>query len=530
MYIINNSEKQIPLLLNIFTFISPYFYEKWILTEYNKRCYNKRNYVNITLSDHAAELSLGVFKMRKLKALLGALLVASVFSVTACSSASSSSSSADKREDQAMPKEKRDQILDIARSDEDSPLTGELTNKTIKWYATWDINPDNTGKKTPADLFLFQELYGGNIEYKKAIFDTRYDDLAALIDSGEGIDFFYAGDNDAIPRGALKGMFVPADDYIDFDSPLWEEMQDANDSIMWDGKHYAVVAQTTGDSVAVLYNRKTIQEAGLEDPADLYAAGKWDWNAFEKLLKEFVDWDNQRFGIDGWWFENGLINTIGKPAVGIEDGKLVSNLGDPAMERVQNWMFELYQNGYVAIGGPGYGWDAMPNYIGEGKLLFYPVGLYELYYTPDVWKDKYGEDVNFVPMPRDPKADEYYIPMKIEAYSFVSGGKNPEGVAKYLDCYRYCLINDEIHDITGTMFKDDYGWTDEMVNMREEMNKLAVDNPVIDVANGVSADCAEILNTNLRQTTRGVPWNETYDAIASEVQSALDKINKGETD
>ena len=133
-------------------------------------------------------------------------------------------------------------------------------------------------------------------------------------------------------------------------------------------------------------------------------------------------------------------------------------------------------------------------------------------------------------MPKDPQADEYYIPIKMEAYSFVSGGHNPEGVAKYLDCYRYCLVNDDIHDITGTMFKDDYGWTDEMVDMRNELTELAEENPVIDVANGVSDDCAEILNNNLRQTTRGVPWNETYDAIASEVQNSIDKINNGDID
>jgi len=355
--------------------------------------------------------------MKKLKALLGALILTGLFSVTACSSSDSSSADSGKNnhEDQTMAKEKSDQILDIARNDEDCPLTGELSNKTIKWFATWDINPDDTGKKTPADLMLFQELYGGNIEYHNVAYADRYDELARLIDSDEGIDFFYAGDNDAIPKGAVKDMFVPADDYIDFDSPIWEDMKEANDSIMWNGKHYAAVAQTTGDLVAVMYNRKTIQEAGLDDPADLYADGKWNWDTFESLLEQFVDWDNQRYGIDGWWFENGLINTIGKPAVGIENGKLVSNLGDPAMERVQNWMFNLYQKGYVAIGGPGYGWEVKPNYIGEGKLLFYPVGLYELYYTPDVWQKKYGEDMFFVPMPRDPKADEYYIPMKMES-------------------------------------------------------------------------------------------------------------------
>ena len=69
------------------------------------------------------------------------------------------------------------------------------------------------------------------------------------------------------------------------------------------------------------------------------------------------------------------------PPVSIKDGKIVSNLADPSMERVQNWLYELYQKDFIAIGSKAYGWEDKPNYIGEGKLLFYPVGLYELYGT-----------------------------------------------------------------------------------------------------------------------------------------------------
>ena len=74
-------------------------------------------------------------QMKKLKALLGALLITTVFTVTACSSSdkSSESSGTEDREGQTMVKEKKDQILDIARNDEDCPLTGELENKTVKW-------------------------------------------------------------------------------------------------------------------------------------------------------------------------------------------------------------------------------------------------------------------------------------------------------------------------------------------------------------------------------------------------------------
>ena len=466
--------------------------------------------------------------MKKLKAFLGALLITtSVFAVTACGSSDSSSSQEEHYEDQTMAPEKKQSIVDIAKADEEYKLEGELENKNIKWLASWDINPDSSGKKTPADLVLFQEIYGGNVEYYKVSFAERYDKLAEYIASDEGIDFFYSGDLDAIPKGAVRGIFAPADDYIDFDSPLWEDVAEANDSIMWDGKHYAAIAQTTGDNVAVLYNKKTIQEAGLEDPADLYYNDEWDWNAFQRLLEEYVDTENQKYGIDGWWFEFGLINTIGKPPISIEDGKLVSNLGDPAMERVQNWMYELYQNDLIAIGVGDYGWEAKPNYIGEGKLLFYPVGLYELYATPDIWQAKYGEDVFFVPMPKDPNADEYYIPVGMEAYSFVSGGKNPEGVAKYLDCKRFCLVNEDARAIADSIFMEDYGWSQEMLDMKQEMQALADANPQIDISKGVSADCGKIIDDNLRLTARGTPWNETYDSIYATVQTYLDKVNSG---
>ena len=178
--------------------------------------------------------------MNKLKALLGALLVAtSVLAVTGCSSADSSSESEKEHyEDQTMAPDKKDTILDVIKDDKDNLLTGELENKTIKWMATWDINPDGTGKKTPADLLLFQERYGGKIDYINVTWDERYDKLSEKINGDEGVDFFYAGDMDAIPKGAIKEMFVPADDYIDFDSDLWADVADANDMIMWNNKHY----------------------------------------------------------------------------------------------------------------------------------------------------------------------------------------------------------------------------------------------------------------------------------------------------
>ncbi|MDD6278702.1 MAG: ABC transporter substrate-binding protein [Oscillospiraceae bacterium] len=463
--------------------------------------------------------------MKKIKIFISALLItAGTLSCTACG----------EKKEEAKPKKDldaavREQIDNIAQNDE------RLTNKiektddnknTIKWMATWDINPDNTGKNVPTELAVFQQCYNGEVEWIKVTFDNRYEKLAQAINSGDGVDFFSSGDKDAFPKGAVSGMFAPADDYIDFNSELWAGVKDANDSAMWDGKHYMTIVQMTGDNVACIYNKKTVAEAGLDDPAELYKKGKWDWDAFESMLQSFVDVDNQRYGLDGWWFEFGLMNTTGVPAIGLQDGKLVNNLGTSSMERVQNWLYELHSTGCVAIGVDDFGWTSRPEYIGEGKELFYPCGLYQFYTTPDIWKKTFGEDAFFVPMPKDPDADEYYIPCGMDSYVFVEGGQNPEGVAQYLNCKRCVLLNDELRAIADQQLVDDYGWSQEMIDMKNEMQSLADANPFIDFSSGVSSDCGSLLDEQLRAAARGIaPWNETFDSINATVDTYLEDVN-----
>ena len=75
----------------------------------------------------------------------------------------------------------REQLAELAKSDE--RLTGELENKTIKWMSDWDINSDDTGKTTPIELAVFQERYGGQIEWHQTTYGARYDNLANAINS-----------------------------------------------------------------------------------------------------------------------------------------------------------------------------------------------------------------------------------------------------------------------------------------------------------------------------------------------------------
>ena len=113
----------------------------------------------------------------------------------------------------------------------------------------------------------------------------------------------------------------------------------------------------------------------------------------------------------------------------------------------------------------------------------------------------------------------------MEAYAFVKGGKNPEGVAKFLECKRFVLNDTDTLAVADKQMKDDYGWSDEMFEMKESMQKLAEENPLIDLSKGVSADCGELLDNSLRLTARGTPWSETYDSINTVVDKYIEEVN-----
>ena len=147
----------------------------------------------------------------------------------------------------------------------------DLENKTIKWLAHYDINPSTAqGDSTSVNIQLFQDYYGGNIEWISTTWDTRYSDLSTHVLGGDGVDFFPC-DTAALPKGVISGMFQPVDDYIDMNSDLWTGVKDAMEIYNFKGKHYEFVTNVSAEAV-VIYNKQTIDENGFDDPWEMYKA------------------------------------------------------------------------------------------------------------------------------------------------------------------------------------------------------------------------------------------------------------------
>jgi hypothetical protein len=193
-------------------------------------------------------------------------------------------------------------------------------------------------------------------------------------------------------------------------------------------------------------------------------------------------------------------------------------------------MYELFNKNAVAIGTGDFGWSSKDYLIGEGSTLFYPCGLWALYKDASEWKATFGENCFFVPMPRDPEADAYYIPLNMNAYMFVKGGKNPEGVAKYLECKRLATLDTELAEIGNEAFVDDYSWTTEMIAMKNTMDAIALENPVLDFKYAVNTDLTDMLDSGeygVRAASRGTPWSKSLATIKDAVAAIVDEANSG---
>lgn len=377
------------------------------------------------------------------------------------------------------------------------------------------------GNTKPVSVELFEKKYGGNIETIMTTWENQYSDLSTKVLGGEGVDFFPA--TEAVPKCVISGMTQSYDPFVDWDSPLWSSVKSLNDMFAVGGQHYLMACQAT-EGYVVYYNRKTIEDNGFDDPKELYENGEWTLSKFRDMLLDFVDEENGRLGLDGWFNCTPLYLASGVPAVSISDGKLINNMKDLSFERAMEFQYDLNKNGPV-IDKSLYNWQTQIPLMGEGKELFYIGGLYEIEQSPDIWTKNFGtqEEVFFVPIPRDENADKYYYNAEIDCYNLCIGAGNPEGVARFMECIIASYYDENSIQISKDKHKSDYGWSDEMLEMKDEVKRLTVENPVRDIYGGLPDEYSKLVSDSINQPLQG---NDRY----SVRESAYDVIDKGIND
>lgn len=211
----------------------------------------------------------------------------------------------------------------------------------------------------------------------------------------------------------------------------------------------------------------------FEDPYKLYQDGKWTWETFIAMMKEY-----ENSGCAGF-IGKGIMQSTGQPYVNYDGSTFTSNLDNDAIKEAGDMQDE--------IAGPMYdgGWyDTLSE-----DILFLGMGSWAVPQSNDANED---EDVFFVPYPSKDGSGKS-ITADINSKMLVKGSKNAGAVAAYLECERIAATEDKyVKAQKDAAVKK--GFTEEQYDFISSL-KNDMDNVVFDFTYGfnkkVSKDASD---------------------------------------
>ncbi len=364
----------------------------------------------------------------------------------------------------------------------------KLEDPNLTYLGYYDMR--TAGDIKPA-VKLFEETYGGTIDYLQCSWAERIEKLQVLISSGDSPDLVDK-ESETFPLLISKNVYEDLTDYIDLSLPQWQGMEELIEQHAWNGKHCYYPWFATALTDYVFYSRARLSEYGITTPKELYDSGEWDWNSFRDTMIKFVDSsDTDAVGVYGN-LTTTFIATTGKPVIGIENGKITNNMRSPEIDRAMTFLGDIARQGLTAKREGMWGNEVEPLVNGQACFLVY--GQYQL----DSFMKKYADiEVEFVPVPRDPSADKYYYASSTFGYLVPAGSKNIKGAAAFINMIRLCSTDPDLREEVKQSEMKKKKWTSDQIDYMSEFENIGNYSIVSDFSTGFDSDTATLISDML---------------------------------
>jgi ABC-type glycerol-3-phosphate transport system substrate-binding protein len=355
-------------------------------------------------------------------------------------------------EDEVIQVEKDDENTDSSNSDpsnsdpsnidssnttgDKSPVGGSVagsyfpkrnvTGKTISVYWGGDAAPDYLKKTTEK----FEKAYGCKVEYLKGSWNNRVNEIASYVNAGKAPDAVIGMVGTDFPLFASSGLLSAiGKNEFDFNSSLIDK--NTTDNVCtWYGKTYAIGA--FDEPEVIIYNKTLIEDMGYDTPSDLYADGKWTWDAMRTLAKKMSydkdkDGKNDVYGFSCWGMD-ALVSSnntwyLNKAA----DNSISLNFSSNAVREAYQLVYDMQHTDKSVIPGLYDGLDSIKN----GTCAMYVERSHYLFRIQDANK-KYEYD--FAPIPIGPSAGgKNYRLLHPWVMGIGNGSDNREGALAYIE-------------------------------------------------------------------------------------------------
>ena len=289
------------------------------------------------------------------------------------------------------------------------------------WYEYGDI--------IDRKISLFNEEHNAKVK-AQVISGSFEENIAKSIASGSPYDLI-ANHGNFFPQSIFSDIYEELSGYIDeldyFDSAKPGNggiSKTVNDEFSWKGKLYACGSAKAVYQEVLYYNKLMFQNAGLEDPKELWKKGEWTWEKFVSMGQEVTDVANNigfiaAVDISIWWTMCGLspVNRSGDT--------YTENLGSQEIITATQQYANLYF-GDNPISVAKTGSTAFAS--GKAYTMIGQTDGYSVYAESAKTSGQFGRNANnlgVVPVPSGLAKNDMYPGHAAQGYSAAKGAKEP---------------------------------------------------------------------------------------------------------
>ena len=286
-------------------------------------------------------------------------------------------------------------------------------------YATWKDPNKNEDGKVVKD---FQKRFGITVKIDTTPQATYVQEVAGKIAAGESPDVFF--DNCFFP--ASISCLQPIDAMeLDLTDGIWD--QGMLEMSKLGGKSFLVntVGNIWAEVDCLFYNKKIFADNNITTPEDYVAAGKWDFAALTKCMK-----DVKNAGYVGGYIDvQSLLASTGAGFYEFKDGRFsngVSPMTVNVMKQISQWISDgLIRDPLES--------NLLTNFI-KGNCGIAITNVYGTKAT-GYFSEMNPNDVGFTYIPQYDAQNKAYTTGLFRGWGLVRGAKNPGGAGIFLRYY-----------------------------------------------------------------------------------------------
>ncbi len=195
------------------------------------------------------------------------------------------------------------------------------------------------------------------------------------------------------------------------------------------GKTYLVdtVGSIWKDEDMIVYNKKIFRDNGWTTPEEYYKAGKWDYDAMEKCMKQVASLGTEYKG--GAIHLEGLIHAAGGAVIGMKNGKFYNGTTSAVTQDIMRWASTGLKEGWISTTSIYTALNQFPS----GKVGIAVLHSFALKKTGYLRSMK-ASDIGFTYLPSY-KGKAYTPTSFVRGWGICRGAKNPVAAGIFLRYY-----------------------------------------------------------------------------------------------